>query len=80
MHGLVTEFGAPADQSVNYANPAFSVCLDVDDQAEAERIFAGLSAGGQVSMPLGKTEWAQLFGVVTDKFSVPWMINLYGGE
>ncbi|MEV5650353.1 VOC family protein [Nocardia sp. NPDC052254] len=70
----------PPDQTVSYADPAFSVCLDVDDQAEAERIFAGLSDGGQVSMPLGKTEWAQLFGMVTDKFSIPWMINMYGGE
>ncbi|WP_227980245.1 VOC family protein [Nocardia spumae] len=70
----------PPDQRVNHADPAFSVCLDVDDQAEAERIFTGLSAGGQVSMPLGKTEWAELFGMVTDKYSVPWMINLYGGE
>jgi PhnB protein len=70
----------PPDQQINHDNVPFSVCLDVDDEAEAGRIFTGLSAGGQVTMPLGKTEWAKQFGMVTDKFSVPWMINLYGGE
>ncbi|NKY85948.1 VOC family protein [Nocardia veterana] len=71
---------APPDQRVGHDNVPFAVCLDVDDQAEAERIFTGLSEGGQVTMPLGKTEWAAQFGMVTDKFSVPWMVNLYGGE
>ncbi|NKY49084.1 VOC family protein [Nocardia vermiculata] len=70
----------PPDQTVDHTNPAYSVCLDVDDRAEADRMFTALSDGGQVTMPLDKTEWAAAFGMVTDKFSIPWMINLYGGE
>lgn len=70
----------PPDQTINTSNPAYNVCLDIEDRADAERIFTALSEGGEVAMPLTKTEWAELFGVVTDKFSVPWMINVYGGE
>ncbi|MEU0543094.1 VOC family protein [Nocardia sp. NPDC005978] len=65
----------PPGQTVNTANPGYSVSLDVDSAAEAERVFTALSAGGDVAMPLGKTEWAESFGMVTDKFSVPWMVN-----
>jgi PhnB protein len=52
-----------------------SVSLNVDSIAEAERIFAALSDGGTVQMPLGKTFWAARFGMCTDRFGVPWMIN-----
>jgi PhnB protein len=52
-----------------------SVSLNVDSIAEAERIFAALAENGTVQMPLGKTFWAARFGVCTDRFGVPWMIN-----
>ncbi|CAN7231845.1 VOC family protein [Pseudoxanthomonas sp. LjRoot168] len=53
----------------------FSVSLSVDSIADAERIFAALSDGGQVNMPLAQTFWAVRFGMLVDKFGVPWMIN-----
>lgn len=52
--------------------------LNVDDPKEAERLFAALSEGGQVKMPLGETFWAEKFGTVTDRFGIPWMINCEG--
>lgn len=52
-----------------------SVSLNVDSIAEAERIFAALSDNGTVQMPLGTTFWAARFGMCTDRFGVPWMIN-----
>lgn len=55
-----------------------SVALQVDDPAEAERIFAALADGGQVTMPIQKTFWAERFGMVTDRFGTPWMVN--GGQ
>lgn len=69
---------APPGQEVNTANPAHAVSLDVDSAAEAERLFNEFSAGGQVAMPFGKTDWAEGFGMVTDKFSVPWMVGFTG--
>jgi PhnB protein len=56
----------------------FSVCVTVKDAAEAERIFKGLSEGGQVQMPFEKTFWSPGFGMCIDKFEVPWMVNTEG--
>ena len=52
-----------------------SVSLSVDSIKEAERIFAALSAGGEVQMPLEETFWAIRWGSFTDRFGKPWMIN-----
>ena len=52
----------------------FGLSLTATDAAEAARMFAALSAGGQVQMPLAKTFFAPVFGMVTDKFGVMWMV------
>ena len=52
-----------------------SLALSPPTVAAAERLFASLSNGGSVQMPLTKTFWSPSFGVVTDKFGVPWMIS-----
>jgi PhnB protein len=51
-----------------------SLALTVPDDAEAERRFAALSDGGQVQVPLTKTFFSSSFGVVADRFGVPWMV------
>jgi len=53
----------------------FSVCLSVDKPEEAERIFSALAEGGEVGMALQETFWAARFGMATDRFGIPWMIN-----
>jgi PhnB protein len=53
----------------------FSVALQIKDPAEAERIFHALAANGTVSMPLAQTFWAIRFGMLVDRFGIPWMIN-----
>lgn len=53
----------------------FSVSAQLDDTADAEKIFAGLSDGGNVIMPIQETFWAKRFGMLVDKFGTPWMIN-----
>ncbi len=63
----------PAD---HYSTPqGTQVCLQIADPAEAERVFSGLSEGGQVVMPLSETFWAQKFGMLVDQFGTPWMVN-----
>lgn len=52
-----------------------SISLNVDSIAEAERVFAELSAGGEIRMPLEKTFWAERFGMFADRFGVSWMVN-----
>jgi PhnB protein len=59
-----------------YTVPAgFNVTLGFDEPAEADRVFAALADGGSVRMPIQETFWALRFGMVTDKFGTPWMIN-----
>ena len=53
-----------------------SVALHFDKIAEGERVFNELSDGAQtVMMPMQETFWAARFGMLTDKFGVPWIIN-----
>ena len=52
-----------------------SICLHPESVAEGERLFNGLSEGGQVVMPMEKTFWAERFGMFTDRFGVSWMVN-----
>ena len=52
-----------------------SVTLNIDEPAEAERVFHALAAGGTVTMPIEETFWARRFGMLTDRFGTPWMIN-----
>jgi PhnB protein len=59
-----------------YEEPkGFSVSLNIDNLAEAERIFHALAENGTVQMPLQETFWAKSFGMVIDQFKTPWMIN-----
>jgi PhnB protein len=53
----------------------FSVGIHVKDPAEARRIFDALSEGGKITMPFGETFWSPAFGMATDRFGTPWMIN-----
>ena len=48
--------------------------IQVPEVATAERLFAALSDGGQVQMPLTKTFWSPMFGMVADRFGVTWMV------
>jgi PhnB protein len=54
----------------------FRLSLSVPNEAEADRAFAALAAGGEVQMPLTKTFWSPRFGMLTDRFGLGWMINV----
>ncbi len=63
---------APAE-----AFKGFSLSLDCADAAEARRAFEALAGqGGSVTKPLAKTFWAPLFGMVSDRFGVSWMVGV----
>ena len=52
----------------------------VGDAAEADRVFAALAEGGEVTMPLAETFWSPAFGMCADRFGTPWMINVEAPE
>jgi PhnB protein len=60
----------------HYKTPGgFSVAVHVNDTALAERTFNALADGGQITMPLAETFWAVRFGMLIDRFGIPWMVN-----
>ena len=68
-----------ADDGMGPKQPEFkgmSLVIEVADDAEAKRVFTALGQDGSVQMPLMKTFWTSSFGMLTDKFGVPWMVNV----
>ncbi len=53
----------------------FSISITPEGRNEADRLFAALSEGGQVTMPLAEMFWGDYFGSLVDKFSINWMVN-----
>jgi len=51
------------------------LALQYDTVAEAQTVFAALSQGGQVTMPLAPAFWAKSFGMLTDRFGLSWAVN-----
>ena len=79
MHGSVTIGGQVlmgGDVADRYEEPrGFSLSIQIGDTGEAERIFHELAKDGTIMMPLEKTFWAARFGMVVDRFGIPWLIN-----
>jgi len=67
---------ASDDPSPDFSPPrAMCVHYGVADVDEAERIFAALADGGEITMPMAETFWAPRFGSCVDRFGIPWMIS-----
>jgi PhnB protein len=83
MHASMTVDGAvlmASDAPPEHYQPpkGFSVSINLKNAAEAERIFNALAENGTVKMPLQQTFWATRFGMLTDRWGIPWMINCGG--
>lgn len=57
--------------------PSMSIFVDCDNEAELEKAFKQLSAGGEVLMPLDNYAFSAKFGWLTDRFAVSWQLNLH---
>ncbi len=80
MHGRITLgddllMGSDALPGQYKKPEGFSVSLQIKDPAEAERVFHALAEGGEVQMPIQETFWAARFGMLVDRFGIPWMVN-----
>ena len=53
----------------------FSVSLTLKSVSDGKRVFDELAQGGQVLMPFAPTFWSPGFGMLTDRFGIPWMVN-----
>jgi PhnB protein len=71
--GALMGSDAPPDR---YETPkGFSVSLQIENPADAERIFHALAENGIVQMPIQETFWADRFGMLVDQFGIPWIVN-----
>ncbi|MBU6489112.1 MAG: VOC family metalloprotein YjdN [Burkholderiales bacterium] len=76
---LMATDGMPSDTATpKYAG--FSISLSLDNVSKGEKIFNALAQGGEIRFPWQSTFWAKGFGMVTDKFGVPWMVNVENKE
>lgn len=80
MHGTVTIggqvlMGGDVAPDKYEAPKGFSLSLQIEHADEARRVFEALAEGGTVVMPLESTFWAVLFGMVIDRFGIPWLLN-----
>ncbi|MBX3239414.1 MAG: VOC family protein [Chitinophagaceae bacterium] len=64
---------APGETTV--AGNNFSITINGNDRAEADRLFSRLSEGGKITLPMDHTFWGSYYGLFTDKFGINWMIN-----
>ena len=80
MHASMTVadmvlMGSDSPPSHQETVSGFAIAINVKAPAEATQIFDALAKGGTVRMPLQQTFWASSFGMLVDRFGIPWMIN-----
>ncbi len=71
---MASDICPSAGNSLRKGNQTY-VMLDVEKKEEADRLFNGLSEGGEVEMEMADMFWGAYFGSFTDKFGIMWMIN-----
>ena len=74
--GQTTVMASDGNSADKASFDGFSLGLHVSNEGEAGRAFNALADGGKVKMPLAKTFWSPLFGMLEDRFGIGWMINL----
>lgn len=60
---------------VNENENRSKISVSVESQTEANKIFVGLSAGGNVEMPMSESPWGSYFGMFRDKYGIEWTIE-----
>ncbi|MET0888312.1 MAG: VOC family protein [Mycetocola sp.] len=86
MHGeLVTPnglslMGADLMEGQEYRQGTnFSISLSGDDETELQGYWNGLVEGGTITEPLVPAPWGDRFGMLVDRFGIPWLVNISGG-
>ncbi len=73
--GPVVLMGSDAPPGQYEKPQGFSISLNTRETEEADRVFAALADGGTQIMPIQQTFWARRFGMLVDRFGIPWMVN-----
>jgi PhnB protein len=60
---------------VNENENRSKISISAESKEEADKLFNGLSAGGQIEMPIGESPWGSYFGMFRDKYGIEWMVD-----
>jgi PhnB protein len=71
MANDVPEFMGRTNENENRSK----ISISAESRDEADKLFNGLSAGGQVEMPIADSPWGSYFGMFRDKYGIEWMVN-----
>ena len=64
---------------VNENENRSKIMISVESREEADRLFNGLSVGGNIEFPIGDSPWGSYFGMFRDKFGIEWMVDFSNG-
>ena len=71
MANDVPEFMGKTNENENRSK----IVIKAESKEEADKLFNGLSAGGQIEMPIGDSPWGTYFGMFRDKYGIEWMVD-----
>ncbi|HEX9509158.1 MAG TPA: VOC family protein [Puia sp.] len=71
---MATDMMENEENELKFGNN-FHICLQADNEKEANKLFQSLSKDGRIEMPMNKTFWGAYFGMCQDRFGILWMIN-----
>ena len=71
MANDVPEFMGRTNENENRSK----ISISAESKEEADKLFNGLSAGGQVEMPIQDSPWGSYFGMFRDKYGIEWMVD-----
>lgn len=71
MANDVPESMGPTNENENRSK----ISISAESKEEADRLFSGLSAGGQIEMPISDSPWGSYFGMFRDKYGIEWMVD-----
>lgn len=74
--GLLELMSSDSTRTEPFGESFISLSLSGADEAQMRELFDKLSAGGNVTFPIDKQPWGDLFGAATDKFGIEWMVNI----
>jgi PhnB protein len=69
--------------TVNENENRSKIAISAESREEADKLFSGLSAGGNIEMPISYSPWGSYFGMFRDKFGIEWMVDFdpkYNGK
>lgn len=71
MGNDVPEILGPTNENENRSK----IAISAESKEEADKLFNGLSAGGQIEFPMGDSPWGTYFGSFRDKYGIEWMVD-----